>query len=73
MMGTISADFSAQGAWSASAGFVLLAEDYIKHDIYIMKIVRRFDGELTARFGAGYAKLRDIFSDEEVGNGERMD
>lgn len=73
MMGTISADFSAQGAWSGSAGFVLLAEDYIKHDIYMVKIVRRFDGELTARFGAGYAKLRDIFSDEEVGDGERMD
>lgn len=66
LMGTIASDFSAQGAWSTSSGFVVLAEDYIKHDIYIMKIVKAFDPELTRRFGAGYSLLRDIFSDKEA-------
>ena len=43
-----------------------LAEDYVKHDIYIMKIVERFDPELQARFGPGYEKLRDVWNDEEI-------
>jgi hypothetical protein len=30
-----------------------------------MKIVRRFDSALVERFGPHYAKLRDIFADEE--------
>jgi sugar-specific transcriptional regulator TrmB len=55
-----------EGAWSANRGFVLLAEDYLKHDIYIMKIVNRFDRELIGRFGKNYAMLRDIFRDREV-------
>lgn len=55
-----------EGAWSGNKGFVTLAEDYIKHDIYIMKIVERFDRELIERFGEGYALLRDIFHNREV-------
>jgi len=54
-----------EGAWSLNHGFVTLAEDYVKHDIYIMKIVARFDPELQGRFGPGYQKLRDIWNDEE--------
>jgi sugar-specific transcriptional regulator TrmB len=54
-----------EGAWSLNHGFVTLAEDYVKHDIYIMKIVERFDPELQARFGPRYEALRDIWSDEE--------
>ncbi len=60
-----SASQAASGAWSRSEGFVLLAEDYIKHDVYIMKIVSRFDRQLVKRFGRGYWRLRDIFSDTE--------
>jgi hypothetical protein len=30
-----------------------------------MKIVDRFDSLLIKRFGPGYRKLRDVFSDEE--------
>jgi hypothetical protein len=30
-----------------------------------MKIVRRFDRPLVKKFGEKYAKLRDIFRDEE--------
>jgi hypothetical protein len=47
--------------------FVTLAEDYVKHDIYMMKIVQRFDRQLIDRFGRKYHKLRDIFNDDEVG------
>lgn len=55
-----------EGAWSLNRGFVTLAEDYVKHDIYIMKIVERFDPELVARFGPKYEKLRDVWNDEEA-------
>jgi hypothetical protein len=56
---------STEGAWSRGKGFVTLAEDYIKHDIYIMKIVRRFDSPLVETFGEGYSLLRDIYTDED--------
>ncbi|WP_028973237.1 TrmB family transcriptional regulator [Spirochaeta cellobiosiphila] len=51
--------------YSHNKGFVHLAEDYIKHDIYIMKIVKRFDKELIATFGEKYHLLRDIYQDKE--------
>jgi len=54
-----------EGTWSLNRGFVTLAEDYVKHDIYIMKIVERFDAELQVRFGPRYEKLRDVWNDEE--------
>lgn len=56
-----------EGAWSENHGFVALAEDYVKHDIYVMKIVERFDDELVRRFGCNYHHLRDVYSDEEEG------
>jgi sugar-specific transcriptional regulator TrmB len=65
LIGTIFGDDRAEGAWSSNKGFVTIAEDYIKHDIYIMKIVRRFDRQLVKKFGEKYFKLRDIFRDEE--------
>jgi len=65
LMGTIH-DKALEGAWSINSGFVTLAEDYIKHDIYIMKIVSRMNKMLKKRFGDNYIKLRDIYSDEEA-------
>lgn len=65
LTGTIIDSGRVEGAWSTNRGFVTLAEDYIKHDVYIMKIVRRFDAELVGTFGLHYAKLRNIFADEE--------
>ena len=64
-MGTVFSKDEVDGAWSKNRGFVTLAEDYIKHDIYIMKIVRRYDEALISTFGKGYTMLRDIFSDKE--------
>ena len=51
--------------WSMNEGFVMMAEDYIKHDIYVMKIVGRFDPLLKERFGPRYEKLLDVHRDED--------
>ncbi len=66
LMGTISEGNRVEGAWSTNKGFVTLAEDYIKHDVYIMKIIKRFSGILRKSFGSRYEKLRDIFKDEVI-------
>ncbi len=63
LMGNISEGEKTEGAWSKNRGFAMIAEDYVKHDIYMAKIVRRFDKELIERFGEKYAKLRDVFRD----------
>lgn len=66
LMGNITNDLKAEGAISQNKGFVVITEDYIKHDIYIMKIIQRFDGLLIDKFGENYKKLRDVFHDEEI-------
>ncbi len=48
-------------AWSKNNAFVTVAEDYIKHDVYITKVTRFLNEEMLARFGPHYEKLRDIF------------
>jgi sugar-specific transcriptional regulator TrmB len=63
LVGTIRKDGRVEGAYSANSGFVILAEDYIRHDIYIMKMVERFDKELMKTFGDRYEKLRDVYDD----------
>jgi len=63
LMGTIADDHRVEGAWSRNGGFVMMAEDYIKHDVYIMKIVGRFEGQLKERYGERYQGLRDIFQE----------
>lgn len=66
LIGTIHENGHVEGGWSESKGFIILTEDYIKHDIYIMKIVSRYDGELIRRFGENYHMLRDVYSDMEL-------
>ncbi|WP_300673594.1 TrmB family transcriptional regulator [Desulfoluna sp.] len=63
IVATITDGNHVEGAWSLNQGFITLAEDYIKHDIYIMKIVHRFDDLLLSTFGSRYQHLRDIFND----------
>lgn len=53
-----------EGAWSQNSGFVTTAEDYVKHDVYILKVVEEFGPELVKRYGRDFIYLRDIFSDE---------
>lgn len=67
LTGTILPDGSAEGAASSNRGFVYLAEEYIRHDIYFMKLTRRFDRHFRQVFGQGYEMLRDVFSDEASG------
>jgi sugar-specific transcriptional regulator TrmB len=63
LMGNIS-DGKTEGAWSKNKGFTTIAEDYVKHDIYIAKIISRFEKELIQKFGEKYAKLRDVLHDQ---------
>jgi HTH-type transcriptional regulator, sugar sensing transcriptional regulator len=67
LMGNISHNGSIEGAWSHNRGFATLAEDYIKHDVYITKIIKRFEKELINRFGEKYVLLRNVFQDDELG------
>lgn len=55
-----------EAIWSMNEGFVMMAEDYLRHDIYFIKTARRFAPLLQERFGKRYEKLMDIYSDEEI-------
>ena len=66
LLAKVSPSGLAEGLHSVNKGFVAMAEDFIRHDIYIMKIVGRFDNLLLKKFGKKYHKLRDIFKDEEL-------
>jgi HTH-type transcriptional regulator, sugar sensing transcriptional regulator len=50
------------GAWSRNQCFVTVAEDYVKHDVYITKVTRFLDAAVVERFGREYEKLRDVFN-----------
>jgi hypothetical protein len=54
-------DSTVDGAWSRNQSFVTVAEDYVKHDVYITKVTRFLDQEVKARFGTNYEKLRNVF------------
>ena len=54
-------DGRVEGAWSRNRAFVFVAEDYVRHDVYITKVTGTLDDALKARFGADYAELRDVF------------
>ena len=57
---------STEAIWSMNEGFVITAENYIRHEIYQMKTMKRFDTLMRQKFGERYEKLRDIFKDEEI-------
>lgn len=59
-------DKKTEAIWSMNEGFVSMAEDYIRHDIYLMKTIKRFDPLLRKKFGERYEKLRDVFNDEAL-------
>jgi len=63
LMGNVSEE-KTEGAWSKNKGFTTIAEDYVKHDIYIAKIISRFEKELIRKFGEKYVKLRDVMHDQ---------
>ncbi len=64
----ITANLSENGefdaCWSKNPAFVTVAEDYVKHDVYITKVTKHLKSEMTERYGEQYELLRDIFSPE---------
>lgn len=54
-----------EAIWSMNGGFVVLAENYIRHEIYQMKIMKRFDPLLRKEFGERYEGLLDIYNDKK--------
>jgi sugar-specific transcriptional regulator TrmB len=63
LMGLVQEDGGAHGAWSRNHAFVAAAEDYLKHDIYVQKIVGRFHALLARTYGPNFTRWRDVFSD----------
>ena len=57
-------DKGTDAVWSMNEGFVAMAEDYIRHDIYFMKTLQRFAPLMRKKFGDRFEKLRDVFRDE---------
>jgi sugar-specific transcriptional regulator TrmB len=55
-----------EAIWSMNEGLTLIIEDYLRHDIYFMKIAERFDPLLREKFGERYEKLRNVYKDEEI-------
>lgn len=64
VMANLRADGPIDACWSKNAAFVTVAEDYIKHDVYITKVTRDLGQEVIARYGNEYEKLRNIFDPE---------
>ncbi len=55
-----------EAIWSMNEGFVIMAEDYVRHDIFFLKTAKRFAPLLQGKFGLRYEKLLDIYSDEDI-------
>jgi HTH-type transcriptional regulator, sugar sensing transcriptional regulator len=52
---------SASAHWSRNPGFVQMTKDYVRHDIWIIKVVARFEGPINEVFGDNREKLREVF------------
>lgn len=63
LLGLVADGGRASGAWSSNHGFVAAVEDYLKHDIYVQKIVGRFHDLLVRTYGPNFARWRDVFAD----------
>jgi HTH-type transcriptional regulator, sugar sensing transcriptional regulator len=66
LLGLVQDDGAAEGAWSRNQAFVAAAEDYLKHDIYVQKIVGRFSNLLVRTYGPNFTRWRDVFSDRVI-------
>ncbi len=61
----IPSEGTATAGLSANRTFVGVADDFIRHDIYFLKVMKRFGADLTRRFGGDLRHLRDPFTDTE--------
>lgn len=64
VIASLGGDRGFSACWSKNAAFVTVAEDYIKHDVYITKVTKHLGHEVIARYGDDFEKLRNIFSPE---------
>ena len=55
-----------EAVWSMNEGFVIMAEGYIRHDIYQMKTMKRFSPLLKKNFGERYERMRDLYDDTDL-------
>ena len=55
----------ASAGYSYNRTFIGVTEDFIRHDIYFLKVMKRFRALLSERFGDDLRLLRDPFSDDE--------
>ncbi len=52
-----------EGIWSQNQAFMLMAQSFISHDIYIAEIYDKFSRELDREFGPNLDRLRSKISD----------
>jgi len=55
-----------EAIWSMNEGFLVMADGFIRHDIYQMKTMKRLNPLLTKMFGERYEKMRDVYTDDIV-------
>ncbi|MBI3767739.1 MAG: TrmB family transcriptional regulator [Deltaproteobacteria bacterium] len=73
LLGLVADGGNASGAWSSNHGFVAAVEDYLKHDIYVQKIVGRFHDLLVRTYGPNFARWRDVFADRVLPAADGVD
>lgn len=52
-------DFESTAVWTQNKGFMIMAESFIAHDIYIAELYNEFGDKINERFGPNLKKLRD--------------
>ena len=65
LIGKIS-ETNADAIWSMNDAFVIMAEDYLRHDIYLIKIMKRFNPVLKEAFGQRYEHMVDVFENDKL-------
>jgi sugar-specific transcriptional regulator TrmB len=68
LTGKIDGKERTEAIWSMNESLVMMSEDYLRHDIYFLKLASRFNPLLQGTFGQRYEKLRDVFTDEDLNN-----
>lgn len=53
-----------EAIWSRNEALVMMSEDYLRHDIYFMKLASRFNPLIQEKFGERHEMLRDVFTDK---------
>lgn len=52
-------DFESQAVWTQNKSFMILAESFIAHDIYIAELYNEFGDEINEKFGPNLQSLRN--------------